>query len=58
MRDYFCIHCKIIIFASGIMLRMVVAGRRMAKGIFADTAKVFRFDVAFNLTQEEVFARF
>ena len=33
---------------------MVVAGYNMIRGIFADSAKVFHYDEAYNLTQEEV----
>lgn len=33
--------------------RMVVAGYNMIRGIFADSAKVFHYDEAYNLTQEE-----
>ena len=33
---------------------MVVAGYNMIRGIFANSAKVFRYDKAYGLTQEEV----
>ena len=34
--------------------RMVVAGYNMIRGIFADSASVFRYDQAYGLNQEQV----
>ena len=42
--------CIIVSF----VLRMVVAGHDMIRGIFADSAKVFHYDKAYGLTQDEV----
>ena len=39
---------------SSFFRRMVVAGYNMIRGIFADSASVFRYDQAYGLNQEQV----
>lgn len=40
--------------AGSFLCRMVVAGHNMIRGIFADSANVFRYDAAYGLNQGQV----